>query len=133
MRRLLLLPLSLALAAAGCGGTHADGNADAAITAVVKVAYSRTPPGDCTRLFTPALMRDVWGGVAGCRAHLRSIARLTPATVRVISIHRQGPGADARLRVDDTDETSKLVLTGGRWQVDDTIGPNGSLRGAGAG
>lgn len=133
MRR-LLLALPLAAAAAGCGGgTHATGNADAAITAVVKVAYSRTPPSDCTRLFTAGLMRDVWGGVAGCRAHLRSIAKLTPATVRVISIHRSGPVADARLRVDDTDETSKLVLTHGRWQVDDTIGPSGSLRGARAG
>jgi hypothetical protein len=133
MRRLPLV-LPLLVVAAGCGGgSHASASADAAITAVVKVAYSRTPPSDCERLFTPALMRDVWGGVAGCRAHLRSIAKLTPATVRVISIHRTGPVADARLRVDDTDETAKLVLTRGRWQVDDTIGPQGSLRAAAAG
>jgi hypothetical protein len=132
MRRLPLLPL--VLAAAGCGaGSQPSGGADAAITAVVRVAYSRTPPADCERLFTPGLMRDVWGGVAGCRAHMRSIAGLTPATVRVVAIHRRGPVADARLRVDDTDETAKLVLTNGRWQVDDTIGPKGSLRAGGAG
>ena len=46
----------------------------------------------------------------------------------VISIHRQGPVADVRLRVDDTDETAKLVLGGDQWRVDDTIGPNGSIR-----
>jgi hypothetical protein len=132
MRRLPLL--LLILAAAGCGGgSHPDPSADAAIRAVVKVAYSRTPPGDCARLFTPALMRDVWGGAGGCRAHLRAISKLTPATVRVVSIHRDGPVADARLRVDDTDETAKLVLTHGQWQVDDTIGPQGSLRAAAAG
>jgi hypothetical protein len=128
MRRLSLL--LLAAAAAGCGG---QANPDAAIRSVVRVAYSRTPPRDCERLFTAGLMRDVWGGVAGCRAHLRAIAKLTPATVRVIAIHRQGPVADARLRVDDTEETAKLVLTDGRWQVDDTLGPHGSLRGARAG
>jgi hypothetical protein len=130
MRRLPLL--LLVLAAAGCGGaTHSS--ADSAISAVVHVAYSRTPPSDCERLFTAGLMRDVWGGVAGCRAHMQSIAKLTPATVRVIAISRQGPVADARLRVDDTDETAKLVLTNGRWQVDDTIGPQGSLRATAAG
>jgi hypothetical protein len=124
MRPVSLL-LLLALAAAACGG-HAD--PDAAIRSVVGVAYSRTPPRDCDRLFTPAFMRGVWGGVAGCRAHLQAIAKLNPATVRVISIRRQGPVADVRLRVDDTDETAKLVRTGDRWQVDDTIGPNGSIR-----
>ena len=125
MRRLSLL-LPLALAAAGCGGGHSD--QDAAIRSVVGVAYSRTPPGDCERLFTPALVRGVWGGLAGCRAHMRAIAGNNPATVRVIAIHRQGPVADVRLRVNDTDETAKLVLTGDQWQVDDTIGPHGSIR-----
>ncbi len=123
MRRLSLL--LLLVAAAGCGSRS---NPDAAIRAVVRVAYSRTPPSGCERLFTPALVRGVWGGIAGCRAHMRAIAQLNPATVRVISIHRQGPVADARIRVNDTDETAKLVLTGSRWQVDDTIGPNGSIR-----
>jgi hypothetical protein len=125
MRRLSLL--LLLTAAAGCGG-GSQAKPDAAIRAVVGVAYSRTPPRDCERLFTPAFMRGVWGGVAGCRAHLRAIARLNPATVSVISIHRQGPVADVRLRVDDTDETAKLVQRGQQWQVDDTIGPTGSLR-----
>ena len=129
MRR---LPLLLLVLAAGCGGATHSGS-DKAISAVVHVAYSRTPPSDCERLFTAGLMRDVWGGVAGCRAHMQSIATLTPATVRVIAIFRQGPVANARLRVDDTDETAKLVLTNGRWQVDDTIGPQGSLRATAAG
>jgi hypothetical protein len=127
MRR-LLLPLLL-VAAAGCGSRS---DPDAKIRAVVRVAYSRTPPSACERLFTPGLMHDAWGGVAGCRAHMRSIAKLTPATVRVLSIRRHGPSADVRLRVDNTDETAKLVLTGGRWQVDNTIYGLGSLRAGGA-
>jgi len=129
MRRLLLPLLLLAATAAGCG-SHSD--ADAEIRAVVRVAYSRTPPSACERLFTPGLMRAAWGGVAGCRARMRSIAKLRPATVRVLWIHRKGRVADVRLRVDNSDETSKLVLTGGRWQVDDTIDGMGSLRGGGA-
>jgi hypothetical protein len=40
--------------------------------------------------------------------------------------------AEARLRIDGGDETSKLVLNRGRWQVDDTIFGMGSLRGGGA-
>jgi hypothetical protein len=124
MRRLSLL-LLLAAVAAACGG-HSD--QDAKIRSVIGIAYSRTPPGDCERLFTPGLVRGVWGGLPGCRAHMRAIAQNNPATVRVISIHRQGPVADVRLRVNDTDETSKLVLTGDQWQVDDTIGPHGSIR-----
>jgi hypothetical protein len=125
MRRLSLLLVPLVLAAAACGG-HSD--ADAKIRSVIAVAYTNTPPQDCTRVFTPGLLRAKWGGAAGCRRQMRAIASLNPATVRVISIHRQGPVADARLRVNDTDETSKLVLTGDQWQVDDTIGPNGSIR-----
>jgi hypothetical protein len=129
MRRLLLPLLLLAVPAAGCGG-HPD--ADAQIRAVVRVAYSRTPPSACERLFTPGLMRVAWGGVAGCRARMRSIAKFRPATVRILWIHRHGAVAEARLRIDGGDETSKLVLNRGRWQVDDTIFGMGSLRGGGA-
>src|SRR5262249_15061491 len=127
--RLSLLLLPLVLAAAACGG-HSD--ADAQIRAVVRVAYSRTPPSACERLFTPGLMRVAWGGVAGCRARMRSIAKLRPATVRVLWTHRHGAVAEARLRVDRSEETSKLVLNHGRWQVDDSIDGMGSLRGGGA-
>jgi hypothetical protein len=49
-------------------------------------------------------------------------------SIRVIRIHRDGPVADARIRVDSFDTTVKLVLTGRQWQVDDTVGAQGSAK-----
>ncbi len=114
-----------ALVLAGCGGGAAG---DGAIRDAVMRSYTSTDARDCGRVFTAAFIRTAWGGVSGCRTHLRQLAKLPPRTVRVIAVHREGPVADARIRVDDNDMTVKLVLTGKQWQVDDTVGAQGSAK-----
>lgn len=122
----------LAAALAGCGGskqpTPTAGSGDAAIRDAVMRSYASTDARDCTRVFTTAFIQAAFQGVAGCRAHMRENAKLPPRTVRIVRIHRDGPVADARIRVDNFDTTVKLVLTGRTWQVDDTIGAQGSAR-----
>ena len=91
-------------------------------------SYTSTDARDCTRVFTTAFIQAAYQGVAGCRTHMREKAKLPPRTVRIIRVHRDGPVADARIRVDNFDTTVKLVLTGRQWQVDDTVGAQGSAR-----
>src|SRR3954471_21377293 len=91
-------------------------------------SYRSTDPAVCTRVFTPSFIAAAFNGVQGCRTHLKDLAKLPPRTIRVISIHRQGPVADARIRVDSFDQTVKLVLSGRSWQVDDTVGDSGSAK-----
>jgi hypothetical protein len=136
----------LAAALAGCGrsGSGDDRGANAPprqdpvqqrpatsegpIRDVVLRSYQTTDPADCERIFTTAFIHAAWQDADGCRKHLEQVAKLPPRTVRVIQIHRVGPVADARIRVDNIDSTVKLVLTGGQWQIDDTVGQGGSAR-----
>jgi hypothetical protein len=133
-------PLAIALlgaALAGCGGSGGDEpkqsrpaatGEDPAIRDAVIRSYTSTDARDCTRVFTAAFIQAAYQGVAGCRMHMREKAKLPPRTVRIIRVHREGPVADARIRVDNFDTTVKLVLTGRQWQVDDTVGAQGSAR-----
>jgi hypothetical protein len=125
----------LAAALAGCGESGKDTpkpapapSDDAAIRDAVMRSYASTDARDCTRVFTTAFIQAAYQGVAGCRTHMREKAKLPPRTVRIIRIHRDGPVADAKIRVDNFDTTVKLVLTGRQWQVDDTVGAQGSAR-----
>lgn len=121
----------LALVAAGCGATHAHPralSADAAIRAVVLRSYHTKDVRDCRRVFTPSFIQLAFNGLAACRKHIEEVAKLPPRTVSVIRIRRRGPVADARIRVDSYDETVKLVLSRGRWLVDDSVGSDGSAK-----
>jgi hypothetical protein len=91
-------------------------------------SYMSTDPADCERIFTTAFIHAAWQDADGCRTHLRELAKVPPRTVRVIDINRQGPVADAHVRVENIDTTVKLVLTSGQWQVDDTVSQGGSAR-----
>jgi hypothetical protein len=135
----------LAAVVAGCGGSG-DGNSTAPldqqqpppqqrpatdvgpIREVVLRSYQTTDPADCERIFTTAFIHAAWQDADGCRQHLKQLAKLPPRTVRVIDVHREGPVADAKVRVDNFDSTVKLVLTGGQWQIDDTVSQGGSAR-----
>jgi hypothetical protein len=125
----------LAAALAGCGGSGKDTPKpvpspadDAAIREAVMRSYTSTDARDCTRVFTTAFIQAAYQGVAGCRAHMREKAKLPQRTIRIIRVHEDGPVADAKIRVDNFDTTVKLVLTGRQWQVDDTVGAQGSAR-----
>jgi hypothetical protein len=133
----------LAAAFAGCGGSgdRSDqgefnpdpvkvkpASSDGHIREVVMRSYTSTDPTDCDRIYTTAFIQAAWQDVDGCRKHQRDLAKLPPRTIRVIEIHREGPIADARVRVDNFDSTVKLVLTSGQWQIDDTVGQQGSAR-----
>jgi hypothetical protein len=123
----------LGVALAGCGGSSdapkkPRSDDDAAIRAAVMRSYTSTDARDCTRVFTTAFVQAAYQDVAGCRAHMRQKAKDPPRTIRVIRIHRDGPVADAKIRVDSFDTTVKLVLTGRQWQVDDTVGAQGSAK-----
>jgi hypothetical protein len=133
-------------ALAGCGATadpvpSPTPNADQARAAKVKRAesdgavrdavmrsYTSTDAADCGRVYTTAFIRDAFKGMAGCQQHVRQLAKLPKRTIRIISVHRSGPVADAKVRVDNFDSTVKLVLTGTQWQVDDTVSDSGSAR-----
>lgn len=121
----------LALAAlAGCGGA-AHGrppDSDAAIRAVVLRSYHTNDVRDCRRVFTPSFIQLAFNGIAACRKHIAEIAKLPPRTVSIVGIRRHGPVADARIRVDSYDQTIKLVRSGGRWLVDDSVGTDGSAK-----
>jgi hypothetical protein len=95
---------------------------------VVMRSYTSRDPADCERIFTTAFIHAAWQDADGCRKHLRQLAKVPPRTVRVIDIRRQGPVADAHIRVDNIDSTVKLVLTSGQWQIDDTVSQGGSAR-----
>ena len=99
---------------AGCGGsaqaprpkpTPRPVDAGRQIRDVVLRSYTGTDPQDCARIFTSAFLTDAFGGVKGCEKHVQERPQ---RTVRVISIHRQGPVADAKIRVDRFDSTWKL-------------------------
>jgi hypothetical protein len=146
MRTRLRGPVATALLAAafaGCGGSgdkpdqgayHQDpvkvtpASSDGHIREVVMRSYTSTDPADCERIYTTAFIQAAWQDVEGCHKHQRELAKLPPRTIRVIAIHREGPIADARIRVDNFDSTVKLVLTSGQWQIDDTVGKQGSAR-----
>src|SRR4051794_8881489 len=126
------IPLALVLVA-GCGGAaktppHPPAPADGAIPQAVLHSHPSTAPAVCTRVFPPSFIDAAFQGVPGCQTHLKDLAKLPPRTIRVISIRRDGPVADARIRVDSFDQTVKLVLSGRQWQVDDTVGDSGSAK-----
>ena len=76
----------------------------------------------------PSFIQLTFNGLAACREHVREVAKLPPRTVSIVGIRRHGPVADARIRVDAYDETVKLVLSRGRWLVDDSVGSDGSAK-----
>ena len=100
---------------------------DAVRDAVIR-SYTSTDVADCGRVYTTAFVRDAFKGIAGCQKHVRELAKLPKRTIRIVSVHRSGPVADAKVRVDNFDSTVKLVLTGTQWQVDDTVSAAGSAR-----
>jgi hypothetical protein len=127
--------IALLTALAGCGGSAPSetpkpraASADKAIRDVVMRSYTSTDARDCERVFTTAFIRAAYRDAAGCRGHLKQLAKLPPRTIRVIDVRQDGAVADARIRVDNFDTTVKLVLTGSQWQVDDTVGASGSAR-----
>jgi hypothetical protein len=133
-----LAPLAVVLLA-GCGATKTPNtrdeppvkpavSADAAIRDVVLRSYKSTDAKDCAKVYTTSFIQEAFDGVAACVKHVEQLAKLPPRTVSVISVKRDGPVADARIRVDATDWTVKLVLTGRQWQVDDTVGASGSAK-----
>jgi hypothetical protein len=101
---------------------------DGAVRDAVMRSYTSTDVADCGRVYTTAFIRDAFKGIAGCQKHVRELAKLPKRTIRIISVHRSGPVADAKVRVDNFDSTVKLVLTGTQWQVDDTVSATGSAR-----
>jgi hypothetical protein len=101
---------------------------DGAVRDAVMRSYTSTDVADCGRVYTAAFIRDAFKGIAGCQKHVRQLAKLPKRTIRIISVHRNGPVADAKVRVDTFDSTVKLVLTGTQWQVDDTVSDSGSAR-----
>ena len=120
--------LALAIAATACGSPHDARSSDAAIRAVVLRSYHTTDVRDCERVFTPSFIQLTFNGPAACRRHIELLARQPPRTVSIVAIRRRGPVADARIRVDSYDETVKLVLSGGHWLVDDSVGASGSAK-----
>jgi hypothetical protein len=103
-------------------------NMDGMITDAVVRSYTSTDVDDCGKVYTTAFIQAAYKSLAGCKAHMRQLAKLPQRTVRVISIKHDGPVADAKVRVDNFEQTVKLVLTGSQWQVDDTVGQQGSAR-----
>src|SRR3954451_24422750 len=126
------IPFALVILA-GCGGgaqhpPQRAAAADGAIRRAVLDSYRSTDPAVCTRVFTPSFIDAAFRGVPGCQTHLKDLAKLPTRTIRVISIRRDGPVADARIRVDSFDQTVKLVLSGRQWQGGDTGGESGSAK-----
>jgi hypothetical protein len=101
---------------------------DGAVRDAVIRSYTSTDVADCGRVYTTAFIRDAFKGMTGCQKHVHDLAKLPKRTIRIISVHRAGPVADAKVRVDNFDSTVKLVLTGTQWQVDDTVSAAGSAR-----
>jgi hypothetical protein len=116
------------LLVAGCGSAPHKPAAgpDRLIRAVVQLSYNTTDTRDCGRLFTTGFLRDIYGGRAGCEKNVRT--RRKRRAVRVTAIRRQGPVADARIRMNGIAATVKVVLAGRQWRVNDVIGSDGSVR-----
>ena len=76
---------------------------DGAVRDAVIRSYTSTDAADCGRVYTTAFIRDAFKGIAGCRQHVRRLAKLPKRTIRIISVHRTGPVADAKVRVDNFD------------------------------
>src|SRR5690349_892505 len=73
-------------------------NQDGMITDAVVRSYTSTDVNDCGRVYTTAFIQAAYKSLAGCKAHVRQLAKLPQRTVRVISIKREGPVADAKVR-----------------------------------
>src|SRR6201986_4279770 len=75
------------------------------ITDAVVRSYTSTDVNDCGKVYTTAFIQAAYKSLAGCKAHVRQLAKLPQRTVRVISIKHDGPVADAKVRVDNFEQT----------------------------